>query len=173
MKKIVRLNEGEFNNLVKEIIEETHRFNSQDEVDRILDKINSQGIDSLTDEEKYIINNPDEEFQTDDSRNYDDSHGNSIIYEIIEKGLVRKENVFWAEENVFVINSVETDDDVELPYFALGDSLVLFADDENKVLTIDFDAQVLDDEVMEVFDYIVDVWEPQLPGIKIVIELNR
>ncbi len=173
MGRIVRLNEREFDNLIKKIIIESRRFNSQEVVDKILDKISSQGLDSLTDKERYILNNPDEEFEMDDSEDdYDESYFSDIINEIIEKGLVKKENLSNEDEDVYVVTSIETEDDTELPYF-FNDSLVFYVDDENKVLTIDFDAQELSDEVMEVFNYIVNVWEPQLPDIKINIELNR
>lgn len=179
MKKIIRLNERELNNLIGKIIIETKRFNSQDDVDRILDKIGEFGIDSLTDEEKYIINNPDEEIDNDEeSDDYDESHGSEIMYELIEKGLLRKKDVFFAEtndegEDVFVVNSIETEDNVEFPYFALGEQLVFYCDDRNITLKIDFDVEDLTDDVREVADYIMDVWEPMLPHMKIDIKLNE
>jgi len=58
MKKIIRLTESDLISLVKRVINEK-KFNNQDEVDRILDKISTEGIDSLTRREKKILDNPD------------------------------------------------------------------------------------------------------------------
>jgi len=58
MKKIIRLTESDLVRLVKRAINEK-RFTNQVEVDKILDKISSQGINSLTSREKKILDNPD------------------------------------------------------------------------------------------------------------------
>mgnify|MGYP003330333267 CR=1 FL=1 len=58
MKKIIRLTESDLVRLVKRVINE-RRFANQSEVDRILDKISSKGMGSLTPEEKSILDNPD------------------------------------------------------------------------------------------------------------------
>ena len=47
MKKIIRLTESDLIRLVKRVINE-RRFANQSEVDRILDKISSEGMGSLT-----------------------------------------------------------------------------------------------------------------------------
>jgi len=59
MKKVLRLTESELFGLVKNVIKEAKRLKNQDIIDAILDKISSQGIDSLTKTEKYILDNPD------------------------------------------------------------------------------------------------------------------
>jgi hypothetical protein len=59
MKKVLRLTESELVSLVKKMITEAKRLKNQDIIDAILDKISSQGIDSLTKTEKYILDNPD------------------------------------------------------------------------------------------------------------------
>ena len=61
MKKVLRLTESELVSLVKKMITEAKRLKNQDMIDDILDKISSQGIDSLTDDEKFILDNPDVE----------------------------------------------------------------------------------------------------------------
>ena len=58
MKKIIRLTESDLIRLVKRVINE-RSFANQSEVDRILDKISAEGMDSLTPEEKEILQNPD------------------------------------------------------------------------------------------------------------------
>ena len=58
MKKIIRLTESDLIRLVKRVINE-RSFANQSEVDRVLDKISAEGMDSLTPEEKEILQNPD------------------------------------------------------------------------------------------------------------------
>ena len=68
MKKVLRLSESDLVSLVKKIITEAKRLKNQDVIDAILDKISSQGIDSLSKTEKYILDNPDEDLdKTEDS----------------------------------------------------------------------------------------------------------
>lgn len=61
MKKVIRLTESELFGLVRKIIKEAKSFKNQDRVDAILDKISSDGYESLTDIEKEILANPDAE----------------------------------------------------------------------------------------------------------------
>lgn len=58
MKKIIRLAESDLVHLVERVISE-RKFANQSGVDRVLDKINAQGINSLTQGEKEILDNPD------------------------------------------------------------------------------------------------------------------
>ena len=68
MKKVLRLSESELVSLVKKMITEAKRLKNQDMIDAILDKISSQGIDSLSKTEKFILDNPDEDLdRTEDS----------------------------------------------------------------------------------------------------------
>lgn len=68
MKKVLRLSESELVSLVKKMITEAKRLKNQDVIDAILDKISSQGIDSLSKTEKFILDNPDEDLdRTEDS----------------------------------------------------------------------------------------------------------
>jgi hypothetical protein len=68
MKKVLRLTESELVSLVNKMITEAKRLKNQDIIDAILDKISSQGIDSLTKTEKYILDNPDDDLdKTEDS----------------------------------------------------------------------------------------------------------
>ena len=54
MKKVLRLTESELVSLVNKVVTESKRLKNQEIVDFLLDKINSQGIDSLTKSEKYF-----------------------------------------------------------------------------------------------------------------------
>ena len=64
MKKIIRLTESELLSLVNKVIVESKRFKNQEMIDDILDKISSQGIDSLTDFEREMLDNPDVEIMS-------------------------------------------------------------------------------------------------------------
>lgn len=81
MKKIIRLTESDLISLVKRVINEK-KFNNQSEVDRILDKISTQGIDSLTQREKNILDNPD--IVSDEPERSDEFYE---LYEHIKKDL--------------------------------------------------------------------------------------
>lgn len=59
MKKVLRLSESELIKLVKKIINERKSFVNQNMVDAILDKIGSDGYESLSDLERQILDNPD------------------------------------------------------------------------------------------------------------------
>jgi hypothetical protein len=63
MKKILRLSESELVGLVKKIINEKRNFVNQDMVDKILDKISSDGYNTLSDFEKKLLDNPDLEME--------------------------------------------------------------------------------------------------------------
>ena len=78
MKKVLRLTESELVSLVKKMITEAKRLKNQDMIDDILDKISSQGIDSLTKTEKYILDNPDVDLdKTGDSDKRKKNHDSS------------------------------------------------------------------------------------------------
>jgi len=91
MKKIIRLTESDLIRLVKRVINEK-RFANQAEVDIILDKISSEGMDSLTPEEKEILQNPDKpievepEVEEPETREMESNDFN-IIYEKVKEGL--------------------------------------------------------------------------------------
>ena len=85
MKKIIRLTESDLMRIVKRVINEK-RFANQSEVDRILDKISSEGMDSLTPEEKSILDNPDApiesepEIEEPETRDVEENDFNKLFY---------------------------------------------------------------------------------------------
>ena len=79
MKKVLRLTESELVSLVNKMITEAKRLKNQDMIDAILDKIGSQGIDSLDDDERYILDNPDDErVKVDVTGDSDESMGHEL-----------------------------------------------------------------------------------------------
>ena len=104
MKKIIRLTESDLIRLVKRVINEK-KFTNQSEVDRILDKISSEGMDSLTPEEKEILQNPDKPIEVgpevDEPETTDmESNDFNIMYEKVKEGLtyfIEKFPLHWSK----------------------------------------------------------------------------
>ena len=104
MKKIIKLTESDLMRIVKRVINE-RRFANQSEVDRILDKISSEGMDSLTPEEKSILDNPDApiesepEIEEPENRDVEENDFNKL-YEKVKEGLIYFIEVFpqhWSK----------------------------------------------------------------------------
>jgi predicted acetyltransferase len=106
MKKIIRLTESDLIRLVKRVINEK-KFTNQSEVDRILDKISSEGMSSLTPEEKYILQNPDKPIEVEpevDEPETTDMEPNDFnkLYEKVKNGLtyfIEKLPLDWDKIN--------------------------------------------------------------------------
>ena len=104
MKKIIRLTESDLVRLVKRVINEK-RFANQSEVDRILDKISSKGMGSLTPEEKSILDNPDapieREPEIEEPETRDDKDSDFYkLYEKVKEGLtyfIEKFPLQWSK----------------------------------------------------------------------------
>lgn len=88
MKKIIRLTEGDLIKVVKKILSEA-RFNNQQEVDYILGKVSKHGMDSLTDREKRILNNPDDKSLTNEYNNLEYVKDVLIQMEIVDESEVK------------------------------------------------------------------------------------
>ena len=105
MKKIIRLTESDLVRLVKRVINE-RRFANQAEIDRILDKISSKGMSSLTPEEKSILDNPDapieREPEIEEPETRDDKDSDFYkLYEKVKEGLtyfIEKFPLRWSEK---------------------------------------------------------------------------
>ena len=106
MKKIIKLTESDLIRLVKRVINEK-KFTNQSEVDRILDKISSEGMDSLTPEEKHILQNPDKPIEVEpevDEPETTDMEPNDFtnLYEKVKNGLtyfIEKLPLDWDKIN--------------------------------------------------------------------------
>ena len=97
MKKVLRLTESELVSLVNKVVTESKRLKNQEIVDFLLDKINSQGIDSLTKSEKYILDNSDVEWEEIENSEDYMSHEVDCLKSYIE--------------SMFEPSDVETDED--------------------------------------------------------------
>ena len=104
MKKIIRLTESDLIRLVKRVINEK-RFANQAEVDRILDKISSEGMESLTPEEREILQNPDKpievepEVEEPETRDMEQTDF-TTLYEKVKEGLtyfIEKLPLDWSK----------------------------------------------------------------------------
>jgi hypothetical protein len=100
MKKVIKLSESELVKIIRNIVYES-KFEKQYDVDKILDKINKYGIDSLTWAEKEIINNPDDTDYSFEGR--DEVH--DIITQLSKAKLIDPEMVN-VDEDSFDVYSI-------------------------------------------------------------------
>lgn len=113
MRKVIRLTESDLIRLVKKVIKES-KFKNQSIVDDLLDKISSQGIESLTDRERRILQNPDDDINSDDQSEIIEVL-NFIKNLFIKKGIVNPDDIkIQREDKDNVINATgywDEDDD--------------------------------------------------------------
>lgn len=159
MKKIIRLTEGDLINIVKQVVNEA-RFENQSDIDKILDKINKYGMESLTWAEKEILNSPEDSEHTFEGN--DAVH--NIISQLAKSKLINPENVN-VDEDSFEVYSIPGQ---QFCYFDSYDYIrfhVLNDEEDNIMLVIDSDdvfPNEDEDETecrLELYSYIVDTWE--------------
>jgi hypothetical protein len=168
MKKVIKLSESELVKIIRNIVSES-KFEKQYDVDKILDKINKYGMDSLTWVEKEIINNPDDSNFNFEGR--DEVH--DIITQLSKSKLIDPELVNLNEDS-FEVYSIPGKD---FCYFESYDFIrfnVLNDEEGNIMLVID-DDQVFSNEDedetecrYELYSYIMDTW----PEHEIVVECD-
>jgi len=137
-------------------------FESQDEIDKILDKISKYGIKSLTWHEKETLQKPDENYHTPTG---DDDTQYAFVY-LLKKGLIEADKVNLSEHMIevyglknksfpyfvdnFLTIEYETDDDGHNLYIKSEDYADISLSEEERLMEIK--------EKTEVFNYIKSVW---------------
>lgn len=173
IKKNIILTESQVSKLFKNVIKETRRFENQEMVDTILDKINEFGYESLTDQEKHILNNPDEKLepiQTDmglDS--YDEIKKNEIISILVASGFINPHDMMIIDDNTYQVNILSDDDGNIFKYFDEGSSIKLITHIDGNELMVEADEESDINSKMEVMEYIKEMWEGLL-GMPVFVD---
>ena len=161
------ITEEQYKRLVSE-----NRFQSQEEVDAILDKINDSGYESLTSDEKHILKNPDEKIEQGVSSSDEAEEiifSNDIMAELISKGFINPHDIMILENNTFQINLMGDDDGNLFKYFQDGNSIKLTTHIDGGELLVEADDESDPNDKSELMEYIKEIWESAL-GIPVFVD---
>ena len=163
IKKNIILTESQVSKLFKNVIKETRRFENQELIDVILDKINEFGYESLTDQEKHILNNPDEKIKTKETRmglNVKEQIAeNPILSILIDAGFINPHDIMIIDDNTYQVNILSDDDGNLFKYFDDGSSIKLITHIDGNELMVEADEESDINSKMEVMEYIKEMWE--------------
>ena len=174
-KKNIILTEGQMSRLTKRIVEDKSRYENQEMIDAILDKINEYGMDSLTDKEKHIINNPDEKFEPEeDEIEFNDAEeiifSNEAISRLISSRLLDYNDIMILDEGSFQVSNIIDEDGYGFEYFDAGNKLRLTTSQEkDEILVEGMDEGDSNDSMKKVMKHIKENWEPNI-GLTVFVE---
>ena len=155
--------------------EQYKRLVSQDEVDRILDKMNELGKESLTPEEWHILKNPDEEIEREeDEVELDDAEqiifSNEALSRLISGGFIEYKDIIILEDNSFQVSNIIDEDGYSFEYFDAGNKIRLTTTQDNDELLVEgMDEGDAGDSLIEVMKYIKENWESNI-GLPVHVE---
>jgi hypothetical protein len=155
--------------------EQYRRLVNQDEVDRILDKMNELGKDSLTPEELHILQNPDEKIEPEeDNVQLDDAEeiifSSEVMSRLISSGFIDYKDIMILDDNSFQLSKIIDDDGYGFEYFDAGNKIRLTVSQDNDELLVEgMDEGDAGDSLMEVMKYIKENWEPNI-GLPVHVE---
>jgi hypothetical protein len=169
-KKNIILTESQMSRLTNVVIEEQRRFENQGMVDAILDKISELGMNSLTDEEKHILNNPDEKFESDDELDSaeDIIASNEAISRLISSGFIDYKDILILDDNSFQVSDIIDEEGYGFGYFKAGNKIKLVVSDEQDEILVEGMGNP-GGSMMRVMQYIKENWEPNI-GIPVHVE---
>lgn len=169
-KKNIILTEDQMSRLTKRVVEEQRRFENQGMVDAILDKISEYGMDSLTDEEKNILNNPDEKFESDEE--LDDAEdiikSNEAISRLISSGFIDYKDIMILDDNSFQVSDIIDEEGYGFGYFKAGNKIKLITSKEQNEILVEGMGNP-GGSMMRVMEYIKENWEPNI-GLPVHVE---
>jgi hypothetical protein len=155
--------------------EQYKRLVNQDEVDRILDKMNELGKESLTPEELHILQNPDEKIEPEeDEVELDDAEeiifSKEALSRLISSGFIDYKDIMILEDNSFQLSNIIDEDGYGFEYFDGGNKIRLTVSQDNDELLVEgMDEGNAGDSLMEVMKYIKENWEPNI-GLPVHVE---
>lgn len=172
-KRNIILTESQVSKLFKNVIKETRRFENQEMVDAILDKINEFGYESLTDQEKHILNNPDEKIETNQTDIgldiYDEIKKNEIISILVASGFINPNDIQILDDNVYQVNLLSDDDGNLFKYFDDGCTIKLITHIDGNELMVEADEECDINSKMELMEYIKEMWGGLL-GVPVFVD---
>ena len=155
--------------------EQYRRLVSQDEVDRILDKMNELGKDALTPEEWHILKNPDEKVESEyEESDMDDAEqiifSNEAMSRLISSGFLDYKDIMILEDNSFQVSNIIDEDGYGFEYFDSGNKIRLTTSIEKDELLVEgMDEDADNESFMKVMEYIKENWEPNI-GLPVFVE---
>jgi len=163
--------------------EQYKRLVNQDEIDRILDKMNELGKDSLTPEELHILKNPDEKIEPEeDEVELDDAEqiifSSEVMSRLISSGFLDyKDIMILGDEKdgdtvfqIFQVSNIIDEDGYGFEYFDAGNKLRLTTSQEKDELLVEgMNEGNAGDSLMKVMEYIKENWEPNI-GLPVHVE---
>lgn len=169
-KKNIILTEGQMFRLTKRIVEDKRRYENQEMIDAILDKISEFGMDSLTDEEIHILRNPDDKFESnDESDNAEDIIlSNMVISRLINSGLISYDEILIIDDNSFEVSNIIDEDGYGFEYFSTGNKIKIVTPKEQDEILVEGQGNP-GDSMMRVMEYIKENWEPNV-GLPVFVE---
>ena len=155
--------------------EQYRRLVNQDEVDRILDKMNELGKDSLTPEELYILQNPNEKVEPEeDEIELDDAEqiifSNEAISRLISSGFLDYKDIMILDDSSFQVSDIIDEDGYGFEYFHAGNKIkIVTSKEKDEILVEGMDEGNTGDSLMKVMEYIKENWEPNI-GLPVYVE---
>jgi len=163
--------------------EQYRRLVNQDEIDRILDKMNELGKESLTPEELHILQNPDEKIEPEeDEVELDDAEkiifSSEVMSRLISSGFIDyKDIMILGDEKdgdtlfqIFQVSNIIDEDGYGFEYFDAGNKLRLTTSQEKDELLVEgMNEGNTGDSLMKVMEYIKQNWEPNI-GLPVHVE---
>ena len=153
--------------------EQYRRLVNQDEVDRILDKMNEFGKESLTPEEWSILHNPDEKIEREEEPSDDAEEiifSKEALSRLISSGFIDYKDIMILDDNSFQLSNIIDDDGYGFEYFHAGNKIKLTVSQDNDELLVEgMDEGDAGDSLMEVMKYIKENWEPNI-GLPVHVE---
>ena len=155
--------------------EQYRRLVNQDEVDRILDKMNELGKDSLTPEELHILKNPDEKIEPEED-NVEFTDAEEIIFKnealsrLISSQFIDYKDIMILDDNSFQVSDIIDEDGYGFEYFHAGNKIkIVTSKEKDEILVEGMDEGNTGDSLMKVMEYIKENWEPNI-GLPVHVE---
>jgi len=155
MKKTIRLTETQLVKLINEI-----KYRNQERIDAALDKMNISGYESLSDLEKWVLHNPDEEINFVELEPNEEDE-DLIISSLLHLGYIDEKDITQEDDNKFILSNIIDPDGYSFKYFEDGYTLELItrSSPDSDELLIGFDPESKKTDKNEIKTHINTNWD--------------